>query len=271
MNPHQMSLQIKKKIRDVVWPTGSGDPVFGTQVERVQVHSGAPSEEDFPKFYPCCLIVMGDGEPDEDEPSLIEHTFRLVTGVMATGHPMGEHALIGGPNADLGTSANRGIGEVAARVRAAVEDLTGADGAKIQLVSTSIATPFLAGRMRHVVFDEHTVTALCTSDLHYSAPQQLRNVADTWLWEGPHCSDRFDFVQYRMYSRSGSDPTGEPGEVGSTLIYTGAPATHARAPAAATTYTVFADYSVRQTDQGLPASTIDGSSSPVVGSYSVQA
>jgi len=242
--------------------------VFGAQKGQVAVYAGAPTEEQFPKAFPCCLIVLGDGDPDEDHPTLITHTFRLVTGVLATGDSLGEHALIGGPSSDLGKSANRGIAEVTERVRSAVGELTGADGAKIQLTATAIDTPFLVGALRHVVFDEHTMTALCTSGLHYAAPQHVKRVGSAWTWEGGdlngagHCSGRFDFLQYRLVEKAGFTPSTSPSDGTVRATVTTAAATFA--PTFANTYTVFADYSSRG-----QTGVVEGSSDPVVGSYRV--
>ena len=138
---------------------------------------------------------------------------------------------------------------------------TGADGAPIQLVSTAISSPFVEGNLRHIVFDEHTLTALCTSELHYSAPQEITESGDTWTWLGPHCSDRFDFLQYRLVHKTGAIPA-NPAD--GTTVYTGTAATTSHVPLPGETYVAFADYN------GRSGSTVDGSSDPEVGSILVK-
>ncbi len=266
MNPWQMAQQIKHKLKAVVWPlapSGTTEVVFGDQ--GVTVFAGTPTEEQIPPGFPWCLVGIGTGTADEDSPDLLEQQFALITGVDVAGDPMGEHSIIGGAVADLGKSVGRGIAEVAARVRAAVENLTGADGARIMLSTTSIDTPSALGRGRHLTIDEHTMTAICTSDLQYSAPQVVRHdlgEAEVWNWEGAHCSNRFDFVQYRLVRKAGITASTDPTD--GTVIYTGTAATTTQTATSGFTYTVFADYSSRK-----QTSVIEGSSSAEVGSYLV--
>ena len=118
------------------------------------------------------------------------------------------------------------------------------------------------------MLDEHSLSALCTSELHYAAPQQIKVASSTWTWEGSHCSDRFDFKQYRLYEHTsimngvGTAASGTP-----TLKYTGTAATTAWGPAVTSRYYhVFADYSSRK-----QSGVVEGSSSVEVGSYLVGA
>lgn len=259
MNPFQMALQIRHKLRTVVWPTGAGDLVFGAR--GAIVFAGTPTEEQIPPGFPWCLVGLGTGDPDEDHPELITQTFNLITGVDVAGDPMGEHSIIGGAVANLGKSVGRGIAEVGVRVRAAVQNLTGMDGAKILLTATAIDTPTAFGRGRHLTIDEHTLTALCTSDLHYAAPQVIAHDGTDWTWTGGHCSSRFDFLQYRLVRKTGFEPGTGPSD--GTTVYTGTPATFTGVATNGNTYTVFCDYNARK------GSTIDGSSGVEVGSYKV--
>ncbi len=265
MNQAQMALQIRHELQKVKWLVGSQNVVFGIQKGPVTVIAGRPTVRQFPIVYPCCLIVLADGTPDDDEPELIEHSFRLITGVLAPGDPMGEHALIGGPSRDLGKSPNRGIAEVSTRVRAAVGNLNGSDGNAIQLVATAIDTPFLEGRIRHVVFDELTLRALCTSALFYKEPQEFRVAGSTWTWAGGdlggagHCAGRFDFLDYVI--RRTAAPAFPQSPTAGTAVYTGTLATHTEAPISGQNYGVFARYD----DRGDGVS--DGNSDPeIVGS-----
>ena len=106
-----------------------------------------------------------------------------------------------------------------------------------------------------MVLSEHSLTALCTSSLHYAAPQELQwttKPVGTWSWEGAHCSDRFDFKQYRFYESDAltSEPSG-------LLLATQTTTSWSRALNSEKYYTVFADYSARA-QSGVTEGTSDG-------------
>jgi hypothetical protein len=266
-----MALQMKAVLEAATWPTGAQEKIFGgPKGQRVAVFADTPKPEQLPNAYPCCLIVMEDGEPDEDHQELIEHTFRIVTGAQIRGADrIGERALIGATVKDassLGRSANRGVAELAARVRAELGFLSGSDGAPLQLLSTALSSPFLAADLTALAFDEQTVTAQCTTDLSYSAPQQIAYAGGpgfAWTWLGPHCSSRFDFVRYKLVKKAGTDPPTDPTD--GTMMYTGTGAAHAEEVLAGNTVAAFAEYAMR--DRTTP--TIEGNSDPVYGSYLV--
>ena len=260
MNPAQMAQQIKHKLTTVAWPGGSTDVVFG--LKAVHVFAGSPTEAQIPPGFPWCLVSIESGEADEDHPEFITQNYRLISAVNVAGDPLGAHAIVGGAVSELGKSAGRGIAEIAERVRAAVGNLLGSDGAKIMLSLSSTGTPETLGDGRHLTMDSLTLTALCTSGLHYAAPQIIAHDGTDWTWTGSHCSDRFDFKQYRLVRKSGSSASTSPSD--GTVVYTGTPATFTGVKTTANTYTVFADYSARkQTD------VIEGSSDPEIGSYLV--
>lgn len=260
MNPLQMALQIRKELRALVWDVGSGDVVFGDRGVLVYA-GGLLTEEQVVPGFPFALVVIESGTPDSDHPELIEQGFTVLTAAEVAGDPMGEFAVIGGSAADLGKSANRGVAEIAARVRSAVEDLVGVDGAKVILSSTSTGGAATVGRGRHIAFDELGLTAWCTSALHYAAPQQLDNTSDTWTWQGAHCSDRFDFLQYRLMYKTGSTPPDTPGDA-DDVVYTGTAATTTHTAVVGRAYSVFADYNARG------GSSVEGSSlGSEVGAY----
>ena len=242
MNPFQMALQIREELRTIAWPTGSADVVFGTH--RVAVFVGTPTEEQIPPGFPWCLVGLSNGDPDEDAPELIEQQFALVTGVEVAGDPLGEFAMIGGSVAELGKSAGRGLLEIEERVRAAVQDLTGEDGAKIILSASSYGPPTLLGRQLHLAWSEITLTALCTSALHYAAPQVLARSGTTWTWEGTHVSDRFDFRRYTLGYVAGATPVETIAEL-DTVVYQDTAATTTHTVVASQAYSVFAEYNAR--------------------------
>ena len=254
-----MSQQLKFALQTVVWPTGSGAVVFGDR--GVFVFAGTPTEEQIPSGFPWCLVGIDGGEADESHPELITQGYTLLMAAEVAGDPLGEHSIIGGSVADLGRSVGRGVGEVAERARAAVENLVGSDGATIMVSASSTGTPSPLGRQLHIVLDELSLSVLCTSRAYYAPPQILAAASGTWTWSGGHCSSRFDFLQYRLVEKAGTTASTDPTD--GTVVYTGTPATYVGAATSGNTYTCFADYNARG------SSTVDDSSEPEVGSYLV--
>ena len=261
MNPWQMALQLRHELRTVTWDdqAGSNAVVFGSR--NVRIFSGVPAPEEIPNAYPWALVWINSGAPDESDPTLIEQTFTIYSCTMVFGDKLGEQAIVGGPAAALTASAGRGIAEIARRVRAAVEALTGADGARIIVSGEGLEPTDAIGPGKHLAFDGFSVTAKCTSALHYTAPQRLAFADGTWTWKGAICSDRFDFLQYRLVRKSGSSPSTSPAN--GTTVYTGTAASFTGAQAGGNTYTCFADYNARGGD------TSEAWSDPEVGSYLV--
>lgn len=242
MNPAQMAQQIKHKLQAVVWPGAGGEQVFGDRGVLV-VAGGAPAEDQHPPGFPFALVSIEAGVPDEDHPDLIEQGFSVISVVDVKGDPMGEHAIIGGPTANLAQSPGRGVTEVAARARSAVQDLTGAGGASIILSATGTGGAAKVGRAHHLGMDAFDLTALCTSQAHYAAPEHFGRAGTVWSWEGAHCAARFDFLNYVVVFKDAPAAT-SPSE-GAT-IYTGTTPTFDSGPVfAGKVYSVFAQYNSR--------------------------
>jgi len=258
VNPLQMALQIRHELQTVAWP-GGGDYVFGSS--GVVVVGGTPTEEQIPAGFPWAMVIIGTGTADPDAPDLIEQQFTVVTAVEVAGDPHGEFAIIGGARASLLASAGAGVGEVAARTRAAIEDLTGADGATILLSTSNTGSTATLGRGKHLAMDELNLTAVCTSAPYYAPPQQFVRSGGTWTWTGGQCSSRFDFVQYRMGYVAGTTPPDTPDDL-DTVVYTGTSTTTTHTALPSKIYAVFADYNLRG------GSTVAGSSNGSdVGAY----
>ena len=259
MNPWQMAQQLKHELQQVTWPNGAGEVVFGSR--GVFVYAGAqPTDEEHAPGFPFALVTIGAGNPDTDDPDLIEQTFSIVTAVEVAGDPLGEHAIIGGSRSDYGRSAGAGVAEVAERVRSAVQKLTAYDGAAVVVSGSGTGAPSTLGRGRQIAMDEFTVTAICTSAPRFVAPQELRVTGETWSWVGAWCKARFDFVQFRLGYVSGQTPVATPGEL-DAIVYTGSNTEAVSAPAAGRTYQVFADYN------GYGGSVARDSSTNELGSY----
>jgi hypothetical protein len=253
MNPLQMALQIRHKLRKVTWPSG-GSVVFGPRAAFVVAE--APAEDQIPAAAPFCFVVIGEGTADPDEPSLLEQDFTVVGVAEVAGDPLGEFAIIGGSRISRTSSAGAGAGEIAERIRHAIQDLTGADGAPIQLSATRLGSSAALGRGKHMAPMELGVTAVCTSAPYYAPPQQLARSGSTWEWVGAHCAARFDFKQFRLGYKVGTEPPETPDDA-DAIVYTGVATTTTIAPVESAAYAIWADYN----SHGWTATTVEGSSS----------
>lgn len=201
MNSWQLAQQIRHDLRSILWP--NGDHVFGGAVF---VYAGAAAADVHPPGFPFALVTVGAGTPDPDAPDLIEQTFEIVAATEVMGDPLGEAAMIGGNRTDYTSSAGAGALEIAERVRATVQALTGYDGAPVVVSGSGVGAPSVLDDRRHVVLSSFTVTALCTSQPYYRPPQRLRAANGSWHWNGARCSQRFDFQSFLLGYVSGSTP-----------------------------------------------------------------
>ena len=257
MNPLQMASQIKHELELVVWPGVGGEVVFGTRL--VHVYAGELTEEQIPQGDPFALVSFETGEADPDDPELINQTFSVLVGAKVDGDPLGEAGITGGATSSLLHSANRGVGEIAARVRAAIGKLYGSDGARMQLSTLSMGAPTTLGRGRQMTLDEQSFRGVCTGATAYSAPQSLKLDGSTWTWSGgsggvnrEHVTSRYDFVQYRLGYKAGATPAATPADLDAT-VFTGVASTVTEVGAAATgkTYSIFAEYNHRGSTSGV--------------------
>lgn len=244
MNPWQLAQQLKHELAQIAWPAGSKGLVFGPR--SVFVFAGAPSDDLHPPAFPFALITIEGGTPDDDEPSILEQSFSVLTAVEAAGDPIGEFAVIGSSRADMGKSAGAGIGEVAERVRKAAQDLSTFDGASILLSGSGVTAPASLGRGKSLAFDQFEVTATCTSQPTFSAPQELKLVGGTWSWAGSWCPQRFDFVRYHLVFTTGTAVVATPGDATGT-VYAGTDLEAWAPPVAGRVYQIFAEYNARGT------------------------
>lgn len=242
MNSRQMAQQIKHVLKAATWPETPNELVFGDRMTFVL--AGPPEEEELPGGFPFVLINIGGGTADPDDPNLVEQTFDVLTVTDVAGGRMGEYALIGGAKSSLGTSANRGVLELDDRVRAALKDLRGVDGAALLLQNTAPGSPTKIGQGRHLAVGSSTFTGWITAAPSYTHPTRLAKSGSDWTWTGGQCSARFDFLQYRLGYVAGSTPAETPGDL-DEVVYTGTAPLVTVAPVASKTYSVFADYGIR--------------------------
>jgi len=261
VNPWQIAQQIKHELSTLTWDGGSGEVVFGPR--SVFVYAGtAPDIEQHPPGFPFALITIDAGTPDPDDPDLIEQGLTIVTAVEVAGDPMGEFAVIGSSRPDLGKSTGAGVAEVAERVRYAIQRLTGYDGAAVVVSGSGTGAPQTLGDGRQIAFDQFNVTALCTSQPRYTAPQRFGITFQTMSWAGEWVTPRFDFLQFRVGYKAGTTPATSPDDC-DAIIYTGSNTEYAEAVVAGRVYSVFADYNSRG------GSAVEASSTADVGSYKV--
>ena len=207
MNESQMAQQIRHVLATATWPESPSRLVFGERMAFVV--AGMPDEDELPGGFPFALVNIGGGTSDPDDPNLLEQNFTVLTVADVSGGRMGEQALVGGAKSALGTSANRGVLELNGRVRDALKDLKGSDGAALQLSATSAAVS-----------------------------------STTWTWTGGQCSSRFDFIRYRLGYVAGAVPAETPEDL-DTIVYTGTNPTATHTPVSSKTYSIFADYGTR--------------------------
>ncbi len=252
MNAWQMSQQIKHKLATVTWPDAAGEVVFGSRSVFVYA-GGPPNEEELSPGFPFALVTIDSGTPDPDHPDLIEQQFSVMSVVEVAGDALGEHAVIGSSRANAGRSTGAGVAEVAERVRAALQFMTSYDGAHIIVNASGTGAPSTIGRGRHIAFDQFTVTAMCTSQPYYAAPERFTVAGGTATWVGAQCSSRYDFLRYRVGYVAGAIPVESPSDA--TIVYTGT-ATTATGVTGGGVYMVWADYSAR--GGGVVSASSDG-------------
>lgn len=253
MNPWQMAQQIRHVLQRVTWDAGAREPVFG--VHSVHLYTGNPDPEVLPAGLPLALITIDDATPDETHPELLTQNFTVATVVEVAGDVLGSHAVIGGARPDLGRSAGAGAAEVSERVRDAVQNLDGYDGARIVVTGSGMGAPSMLEH-RHVVFDSFRVSAVCVSQPVYTAPQELRVAGGVARWTGAHCTARFDFLQFRMGYTAGETPAASPDDL-DAVVYTGADLEAVVPSGTFRVVSVFADYDPRGTTSPAASSPAD--------------
>jgi hypothetical protein len=240
MNPEQMARQIRHELEQATWPAGSQSLVFGVN-GRVKIYADTPTEDQIPPMFPACMVGINGGVPDRDQPAYIKQNFTVTALSMIAGDPMGENAVVGGGTADVGTSAGKGVMELAERVRFVLQNVMGATGTKVHMHVSSTETPVSIGG-RHLVANDTGIEAMCTSDLYYAPPQQVAYSGSSWTWVGEnHCRGRHDFVSYALAYIVGSTPSSLFSDYTQVGASVGTEAiTHT--PVSGRTYCVFAEY-----------------------------
>lgn len=243
MDARQMAILLRTKMRAATWPGGTQDVVLGN---RVYVVCDGLEEEEIPGA-PFALIHVGDYTADEKRPTLLDQPFNVVVVVAAAGDRLGEAAVLGTSRSGdvMGSTKGRGVLEVSRALLAAVEDLTGADGAPIlvSLGSGSRARPVGEGRL--VVAQQHMIRALCTAQPEYQAPpwfSATKSGADVDLqWALPGVPQPI-LQAVRVQYAAGSTPPATP--TAGTTVYEGVDTSETHTPAGfPASYSIWAAYS----------------------------
>jgi hypothetical protein len=245
VNSWQFAQQIKRELQVVTWAEGNQEVVFGPR--GVMVHAGPLQEKQIPSTFPFALVTIDAGAPDPDAPDLIEQQFTVVTAAQCKGSTMGEHAVIGGSRPDLGSSNGAGSSEVGERVRAALQGLTRYDGAAMIVSGTGVTAQQQLEGKNHIAYETYTVTAQCTSQPLYTAPQTLKRNNDTWTWDAAPAQQRFDFLHFRFGYVVGDTPVDSPLDSGWTNVNTTTYGMSATSTEPGRVYQVFAAYDPRGT------------------------
>ena len=246
MNSWQFAQQVKAELQTITWPGGNGEVVFGQG--GVFVHAGPLTEEQHPRAFPFALVTIDAGAPDPDAPDLIEQQFTVVTAVRGRGSSMGENAVIGGNRPNIGSSSGAGSAEVGERVRAALQGMTRYDGGAMIVSGTGVTAQQTLQGKNHVAYETYTLTAVCTSQEHYTAPQVMKLAGSTFTWNPAAAQQRFDFHEFVFGYITGDTPADSPLSTGWTTVSTttygmadGSPVGNGRV------YQVFAGYDPRGT------------------------
>lgn len=246
MNSWQMAQQIKRELQVVTWAGGNQEVVFGQG--GVFVHAGPLSEDQHPRAFPFALVTIDAGAADEDAPDLIEQQFTVVTAVRGRGSSMGEHAVIGGSRANIGSSSGAGSSEVGERVRSALQNMTRYDGGAMLVSGTGVTAQQQVQGKNHVAYETFTLAAMCTSQEHYTAPQAIKRVNNTLTWDPVSAQQRFDFLEFVFGYTTESTPAASPSASGWTTVSTTTYGMASDDPVAGgRIYQVFAGYDPRGT------------------------
>lgn len=218
MNPAQMLRQIRKVLQEAVWPDGSASVVVGRGVYA----TAGFDPEDVPPRFPFVMLSLGSPTPDKDDPSLIDQEFIIEPVVGVEGDEFGENALIGGPRANAGKSAGRGLAEIESPLLGAVTLLLGADGTPIVLRYSGAPQVSALPDDRHILHRAHVVRCLCTVAPEY---EPIRNLVvaqgaaghATATWKNP--SARFDYRRTILVRKAGA--TAPASVTDGTQVYLG--------------------------------------------------
>ena len=201
-----MIRQIREVLKDATWPDGNTEKVFGAVIATQGIEGDRVPQLRFPFV----LVGIGSSSADDDEPEDLETldvTVKIVQRVQADQH--GETALIGGARSGgQGSSAGRGVLELAEQVRSELGILQRKNGVRLQLISRNSAQAVSTEGLYYIT-QALTFEAWITSDRTYEAATRFTATDATGgdaslAWTLP--PDRFDRVGVVLRRASGSTP-----------------------------------------------------------------
>lgn len=214
MNTWQLIQQVRYVLDTLTWGEGTDANVFGAVLATAQ-----PTAEALARWtFPVALVRPGGSTHDAQEPRLVEQDVDVAILTSTPGDAAGERALVGGPRAaGVGSSDGRGLLEVEAAALAALRQLAGANGVRLQLVSTSAAEAQPEPDAAYVVARAYRLRGWVQLARHYPAPTQIAatggsgQVALTWS-NAPDRFDRYGTSLTRTVVRraSGTTPPASP-------------------------------------------------------------
>lgn len=202
----QVARQLRHLLRAAVWPDTPGAVVFGA-VEVTDV----PLEVAIGAFasFPLALIRMGGGPADPEQPQLLTEAISVDLVVALPGDAIGARSLLGGPRAGgQGTSSGRGVLEVEEEAARACQQLGGANGVRVRVVSrgrSAVAEDKVHG---YVMSRGLALEARCSAFRHYPPPVNFVATGGVgqvvMTWDLPPA--RFDRLSVILRRATGATP-----------------------------------------------------------------
>lgn len=220
MSPGQILRELVATLKALTWSDAPAEKVFGEDVAEVVEVDGDTLLGSFPQ----CLVTVGNGTPDPDEPGLREQDFGVHIVADVAGDATGGRLLTGASRGGgVGSSEGKGLLELAAVVEEALRRLTGADGLPVLVEAAGMPQIAPLGDEKSIGHLTLLVRAVCTAADEYEAPRHLVVVQGaaghaTVTWKNP--SSRFDFRRTIIVRKAGSTAPTSPTD--GTEVYAGA-------------------------------------------------
>lgn len=228
MNRWQQARQIRYLLLAARWPDGAAGRVFPSN--SVVIVSGSdPALQDL--RFPLAMIVSAGEEADPQTPELLRCRWRVIVMARAEGQTASQAATIGAQRTGgVGASEGRGVLEVGEETVKALSLLTGANGMRAALVSSSGAQSVETNNGM-VAGVEYEFDSWATVRRHYDEPLFLAGtggsgqVALTWV-NAPARWDQYDANGNRLapvirYASGSTAPASATAGTGVTGISAG--------------------------------------------------
>lgn len=194
MNTWQLAKQFRYLLRSRTWEDAGSEVIFGQRGSYVT--NGDPKELYGVLSMPCCLIGIGEGVSDREDPGYVKQEFRFLYMCQVAGDMRSENVLLGANRVSGALSSkNRGVLEVEEEISRLLNQIQETSGIKIIAGRRSaVAVGALDEDAGYIAAREMVVEAKCTTARYYHPPLRVAasvgggNVTLTWA-DPP---DRFD-------------------------------------------------------------------------------